>query len=292
MTGCRDENVQPLGVPGERNAEVTSALRIFDADNHYYEPLDAFTRHLPTQYLGRVAAIADIDGRKYHIIGGKLDRTVKNPTFNPVAKPGTLAKYFRGNPDRTTVNEALKDREPIRPEYRDAKSRLSVMDEQGVDMVWLFPTLGVMYEERLKDDPEGAVEYAWAFNRWLEEDWGFVIGDRIFAAPYISLADPGQAAQILEWSLERGARVVCTPPKIAQTSFGPRRPAQPLFDRFWDTVAESGVTVAVHAGNAGYTRHGYAPDETIVHDNSDATAWHWLQHERPIFDYMASLVYV
>ena len=62
--------------------------------------------------------------------------------------------YFRGNPEGRNPLEFLTAREPIRPEYRDRDARLAVMDEQGVDKIWLFPTLGMLYEEPLRDDPE------------------------------------------------------------------------------------------------------------------------------------------
>ena len=40
--------------------------------------------------------------------------------------------------------------EPIRPEYHDRDARLAVMDAQGIDACWLFPTLAVGMEEALK----------------------------------------------------------------------------------------------------------------------------------------------
>ncbi len=63
------------------------------------------------------------------------------------------------------------------------------MDEQGLDKVWLYPTLGMIYEQLLKHDPEGVGIMFRAFNRWLEEDWTYNFENRIFASPYISLAD-------------------------------------------------------------------------------------------------------
>jgi hypothetical protein len=36
----------------------------FDADNHYYEALDAFTRHLDPRLAPRAVQWAEIDGRK------------------------------------------------------------------------------------------------------------------------------------------------------------------------------------------------------------------------------------
>ncbi|MEX2255426.1 MAG: amidohydrolase, partial [Acidimicrobiia bacterium] len=133
----------------------TLGYRPFDADNHYYEALDAFTRHLDPALGPRIVQWCEIDGRQYHVIGGRVSRAVVNPTFDPVAKAGAMHDYFRGNPDGKSPLEFLRDREPIRPEYRDRDARLEVMDLQGIDRVWLFPTLGILYEELLKDDVEG-----------------------------------------------------------------------------------------------------------------------------------------
>jgi len=69
---------------------------VFDSDQHYYEPLDAFTRHCPKQWAARTVQIATVNNRTRMIVGGKLDQTVTNPTFDPIVKPGAMAGYFRG----------------------------------------------------------------------------------------------------------------------------------------------------------------------------------------------------
>jgi hypothetical protein len=125
-----------------------------DADNHYYEALDAFTRHLDPKLGPRTVQWAEIDGRKYHVVGGRVSRAVTNPTFDPIAKAGALSDYFRGNPEQRFPTDFLREREPIRPEYRDRDARLAVMDRFGLERVWMFPTLGMLYEELLKHDPE------------------------------------------------------------------------------------------------------------------------------------------
>ena len=80
--------------------------------------------------------------------------------------------YFRGNPEGKSPFEFLRDREPIRPEYRDHDARLATMDEFGLEWIWMFPTLGVLYEELLKHDVEAVTITFTSFNRWLDEDWG------------------------------------------------------------------------------------------------------------------------
>jgi predicted TIM-barrel fold metal-dependent hydrolase len=264
----------------------------FDADNHYYEALDAFTRHLDPRLGPRAVQWAEIDGRKYHVVGGRVSRAVVNPTFDPVAKPGVLAAYFRGNPEGRSPLEYLRERERIRPEYRDREARLRTLDEQGLEACWLFPTLGMIYEELLKHDPGAVVATFRAFNRWLDEDWGFAFAGRIFAAPYLTLADPDEAVRELEWALGRGARVVVMRPAPAWTSGGPRSPADPLFDAFWARLEASGVPLVAHAGDSGYTTHGYEPDGfgTSFEGYGRPSIKSW-SIERAAHDFLATLVF-
>ena len=126
--------------------------------------------------------------------------------------------------------------------------------------MWLFPTLGVLYEELLVDDVPAIGMTFRAFNRWMHEDWGFAYQNRIFAAPYFSLADVDWAVEELEWALDHGARVIVMRPAAVQTATGPLSPANEHFDPFWARVQEAGITVVVHAGDSGYTTHGYARD--------------------------------
>ncbi len=233
---------------------------VFDADNHYYEAQDAFTRHLDPRVGGRTVQWCEIEGRRYHVVGGRVSRAVANPTFDPIAKPGCMCDYFRGNPNGRNPIEFLRDREPIRAEYLDRDARVKVLTEQGLEAIWLFPTLGVLYEELLKEDPEAITWTFRAFNQWLHEDWGFDYQEKIFAAPYLSLADLDWAVRELEWCLEHGARLICIRPSAVYSPMGSNSPADPVFDPFWARVNEAGITVVVHAGDSGYSSQGYADD--------------------------------
>ncbi|TFH21130.1 MAG: amidohydrolase [Acidimicrobiales bacterium] len=233
---------------------------VFDADNHYYEALDAFTRHLDPKLGPRCVQWCEIDGRRYHVVGGVVSRAVTNPTFDPIAPAGSMFDYFRGNPEGKHPLEFLTSREPIRAEYRDRDARLAVMDEQGLSSIWMFPTLGMLYEELLRTDPEAVCLTFTAFNRWMAEDWGFAYRDRLFAAPYLSLADVDWACAELDWALGEGARVIVMRPSAVLTASGQRSPFDAMFDSFWARVNEAGVAVVVHAGDSGYSSNGYADD--------------------------------
>jgi predicted TIM-barrel fold metal-dependent hydrolase len=232
----------------------------FDADNHYYEALDAFTRHLDPALGGRCVQWCEINGRKYHVVGGRVSHAVVNPTFDPIAKAGALHDYFRGNPDKKSPIEFLRDREPIPAEYRDRDARIAKLDEFGLEAIWLFPTLGILYEELFGDDIFAITQTFSAFNRWLDDDWGFAYQDRIFAAPYITLSDLNWAIRELEWAADKGARVVVMRPAAPHTADGQVPVSDPRNDPFWARVQEIGLTVVAHAGDSGYSSNGYARD--------------------------------
>ncbi|MBL7501099.1 amidohydrolase family protein [Frankia sp. CNm7] len=227
---------------------------IFDFDNHYYEAPDAFTRHQDRSLGSRGIRWADIDGRRRLVVGGKINNYIANPTFDPVARPGCLYSWYRGNPDRQGIREAFGRLEPLseHPEYQDREARLRVLDEQRVAATLLFPTLGVGVEDALKDDPDAAAKVFHGFNRWLEEDWGYRYEDRLYAVPYVPLLDPAAAVAELRDVLGRGAVAVNVRNAPVPVPGGYRSPFDPAYDGFWGLAEESGIVVATHAGVDGY----------------------------------------
>jgi len=225
---------------------------IFDFDNHYYEPADAFTRYADRKLGNRGIRWADIDGKRRLLVGGTINTYIANPTFDPVATPGSLFDWYRGNPRKLGIREAFGELEPIRPEYRDREARLRVMDAQGVAGVLLFPTLGVGIEEALKHDAQACASVFSAFNRWLEDDWGYRFAGRIFAVPCIPMLDAEAAVAELRRAADAGAIVVNIRNAPVPVPGGYRSPFGPEYDRFWGLAAEAGIVVATHAGLDGY----------------------------------------
>lgn len=265
----------------------------FDCDNHYYEALDAFTRHVDPKLQPRCVQWCEIDGRKYHVVGGKVSRAVVNATFDPIAKAGAMSEYFRGNPNGKNPLEFLKEREPIRPEYRDRDARVARLDEFGLSSVWLFPTLGMLYEEMLKHDPFAVTTLFRGFNRWLAEDWGFDYQGRIFTAPYLTLADPQWAEQEVEWMVDNGARVIVMRPAAAFTALGASSPFAPKFDGVWARINEAGIPVVIHAGDSGNSSNGYAVDgfSASFSGGGWAPSVSGFKIERAAFEFMITSVF-
>ena len=228
----------------------------FDADNHYYEAVDAFTRHIEPEFARRAMQWATINGKERLLVGGKINRFIPNPTFDPVAKPGALDQYFRGrNPDGEGIRELFGALDPISPAYRDRDARLRVMDDQRMQSAFFFPTLAVGMEQALIGDPPALMAAFRAFNRWLAEDWGFAYRERIFAAPYITLIDVDNAIAELERALDQDARIIITGVGPVMAAAGGRAPSDPIYDRFWARVNDAGVTVALHGGDTAYSAY-------------------------------------
>jgi predicted TIM-barrel fold metal-dependent hydrolase len=233
--------------------------RPFDADNHYYEPLDAFTRYLDPTFAHRGVQVVKKGSHTEILIGGRLNEFIPNPTFDPVIVPGCMDQQFRGQVPEGVDPRSMLKVAPISPEYRDHNARIAKMDEQGLDAILLFPTLGCGVEQALIDDVDATMASLTAFNRWLEEDWGFSYQDRIIAAPMISLADPDRALGEIDSLIARGVRLVHVRPAPVPTGTRKGRSlGNPVHDPVWAKLAESSIPVAFHLGDSGYNQFSAA----------------------------------
>lgn len=252
---------------------------MYDADNHLYESRDAFTRHLPSERARDLYWITDERGRQHVVVGGKVWDFIPNPTFDPVAVPGAL--------DRRKV-EPLADH----PEYQDRDARLATFDRQGIEASLMFPTMASGLEEVVDDDIELHRAILWAYNRWLEEDWGFAYRDRIFATPLITLSDASDAEDMLDWAIGKGCRAIMLGSGPVLTAEGYRSPGDPMFDGFWGRCAEAGVLVCAHISATGYNR--YSGDLTGNYKwkpFQDQSLDSLINHGRAISDFFASMTW-
>ena len=273
--------------------DTTPPDRPIDADNHYYESLDAFTRHLDPKFKERGVQPVKDGKRVKLLMGGKVNRFIPNPTFDPIIVPGCLDPLFRGQIPEGVDPRSLMQVEPLRAEYQDRARRVEVMDEQGLGAALLFPTLGCGVEEALKDDIPATMASLSAFNRWLEEDWGFDHEGRLLAAPMLSLADPDAAAEEVDSLIERGVRIVHMRPAPVPAPNGTSRSlGHKLFDPVWARLAEASVPVAFHLGDSGYQRRfggAWGARDEFGFGNSDALA-QVIVSDRAIHDTVASLI--
>jgi predicted TIM-barrel fold metal-dependent hydrolase len=248
-------------------------VALFDADNHYWETSDAFTRHRSPEFADRGVLVRDVGGRLRYLVAGELHPWIPGPgDANPRPRPGALHAYFAGTAD-ADITDALASEDPKQhPEWFERDARLAVMDEQGVEACWMFPSQGVCMEGPMQPDLAAILDIFHGFNRWIDDEWGFAYRDRIFGAPYLTLSDLDHAVRELEWALDRGARIVAIRPGPVFTSDGWRSPGDPSFDPFWARAAEAGIVVASHPG----FDDGYRDVEDAL-----ARSWGYESRRRP-----------
>jgi predicted TIM-barrel fold metal-dependent hydrolase len=263
---------------------------LIDADNHYYEPDDCFSRYIERSMRSMAVNVRrdrpDGLGRIY--IGDRRVGFVSVMPADHVNQPGALRPFFEGRVSRAELEGQAGDARG-NAAYFNREVRLKLMDDQGVEAAILLPSLGVAVEYELSDDVEVAYANLRAFNRWVEADWGFHYRDRIFGVPMLSLLSLERGIEELERVLGAGARVIHLRP-------GPvhgRSPADPYFDPFWTVVQEAGVPVALHVGDAGYNEmYSTLWGEPARPPAQSRSAFQIaaFAHDRPIMDTLAALV--
>ncbi|MCU4183492.1 amidohydrolase [Acidiferrimicrobium sp. IK] len=265
---------------------------IYDADEHYYEAEDALTRHLDRSHRGLVRW-ADIEGRRTLVVNGKLVTVVPNPTYDPVGVPGSLEPYFRSeNHSGKELRDIIK-MHAIQPEYRSREARLARMDEQGVELAWLLPSLGLGLEEMLLDNPTALYAIFRAYNDWLDEDWGYDRDGRIQTGPLISLLDASEAEADVKRAIDRGARFITFRPAPVDIPGRPRSPGDPAYDRVWGLAADAGLVIAIHAADSGYGKYlaNWGESQQYTGMKSSPLSEVMSVHiERPMFDMMAAMI--
>ena len=161
---------------------------VFDADNHFYDAPDAITRHLEPKYVdeGKVAFDYQPDKSERH-------RKQMEKEFGlAVGLPGSHT--YKANPLRIDDPEerakVVQSFRLMAPAFQSRENRLEVMDVQGLEAAIMFPSgVGISVEGQFVDDAAANAANVRAYNRWVQDDWGFAYKNRIFTPANVPLAN-------------------------------------------------------------------------------------------------------
>ena len=261
--------------------------QLIDADGHYYEPDDCFTRHIEAKYQDATVHVRRGDDGLGRVYVGDQRTYMSVMPGDYASAPGALQGLFAGEvADGFTHREVINAKD--HPAFMNRAARLELMDHQGLEATIMLPTLGVAMEQDLVHDTDLTFASLRAFNRWLEDDWGYGDDGRSFAVPMLSLLDLDQCLTELHRVLDAGARLVhLRPGPVAGQS-----PGHPVFDPFWATVAEAGVPVVFHVSNSGYNAmYGsqWSEDPANPSHKQSPLQWALCNTERPIVDTLLAL---
>jgi predicted TIM-barrel fold metal-dependent hydrolase len=269
----------------------SAEYRYVDADNHFYEAPDAFSRHGNAQVKSFVQWY-DQGKKKRLMFGGAPAPGNANPTFNPVAKPGAFHETLKSlEKGEVPTGPRYGELAPLDRAFMYREERVQWMDEQNLERMFIYPTIGYSCEHMFANDWQLLYDFFHAFNAWVDDDWGFNYRNRIYAPPLIPMADVARSLDELEWVIDRGARLVTMTP-------GPwygRSPADSYYDPFWKRVDDEKLTVIFHAYGgvpapyANFFRDSWAkqPVSNPVHTQMLMSAL--LPYHRPVMDSMMAM---
>ena len=232
---------------------VKPDYEIYDCDHHYYEPPEAFLKHLPDEYK-QYFQYVEVNGRIKIAVDGLISEYIPNPTFSKVAAPGAHVEWYRGNnPKGLTQREMGGKPIPSQASFHDGQAHLELMDQEGLHAAIVLPTLASVIEERLAHKPKVIQALFHSLNMWVNETYGFKNG-RQFPVGAINLSDVNAACKELEFLIEAGCRCVLIRPAPVTniTGTGSCSHAFPEFDPFWKMIEDSGIFVVHHVSDSGY----------------------------------------
>ena len=107
--------------------------RAVDADNHYYETVDACTRHLDKEFRSAGCRRCSRAATRSCSRAASSSASSRTRRSTRSSCAGCMDLMFRGQIPEGVDPRTLMKVEPLRPEYRDRDARLAVMDEQGLE---------------------------------------------------------------------------------------------------------------------------------------------------------------
>ena len=212
-----------------------SPSKIIDADGHVVEPADLWETYLEPKYRSRaIRIVTDAEGYEELQIDGQRHRAFPQGTLaanlcsigqdpETMLQPGRLS-YLRDCPAGGY----------------DPQARLQVMDEEGIDIAVLYPTIGITWEGHVTD-PELAAAYCRAYNNWLH-DFCHASPARLIPIAHISLLDVEAAITELHRTAKLGMRGVF----LRADRVGERPHAHPDFDPFWAAAQDLDMPISLH----------------------------------------------
>ncbi|WP_437579914.1 amidohydrolase family protein [Sorangium sp. So ce887] len=222
---------------------MREGYRILDADRHVIEPLDLFRAYLEPEHRSHAPRYAYVGE------GDLLDRVAcRGPDGwlplppQPVVDGRPLFHGLSARASRELALAAWRRRGQDGPVERP-ETQLADMDREGIDVAFLYPTLGLYLVGMSPLDPPLATAFARAYNAWLRD---FCDRDpvRLRGVGLMSPHDPASMVVELARAAALGfGAVVVRPNPVRGRTLG-----DPAYEPFWAECERRSIAVAVHEG--------------------------------------------
>ena len=214
-----------------------NGLRYIDSDGHILEHPTAMPGYAPEKYRDRIWHIeTDTKGVEWlHYDGNVTPANVMAAAGTAGLSDEERARAFRGEMKYTEV----------RPAAYNAKARLADMDEDGIDLAVLYPTMLLGLQSMR--DIDFAEAQAQAYNGWCSDHVTEGAGRLFGAGALPSMHEPDDVARVAA-----EIRRVADLPGMVSVFMRPNpaidwRPFNdPVYDPIWQAASDTGLPIGLH----------------------------------------------
>jgi predicted TIM-barrel fold metal-dependent hydrolase len=235
--------------------------KLISVDDHAFESPDFAQKRVPTKLRDKAPKlVTDAEGYQSWVIEGR-----------PRGKIGGLAA-MAGRKYENYTSAPFKGGYAACPKsYYEPKERVKAMDQDGVDVEVLFPSLagfggGGFFN--VKDSELRDALYR-AYNDHIAEDWKGVAPERFVAQAVLPLYDIEGSVQELRRAVDKGHRTLTFPG--ASSGFGLPHLSSNAWDPLFSFAQELGLPVAIHIGGAP-PPPGVTPPPSPIREGGGADA--------------------
>lgn len=237
------------------------ASKVVDADGHIMEPSDLWEKNLEPKYRDKAMRVTKgEDGLDYLEIDGKKSKVLNGGTLGQL---GALDETVAERLENATTPGVVNWEECRPPGAKDPHARIKWMDEHGIDIALLYPSLGLNWQTECHD-PKLAAAYCRVYNDWIT-DFCKPYPDRLIPIAHISVMDVGEGVKELKRAAKLGTKGVYLFPNPPTNGipYGDR-----YYDPFWAEVQEMDMPMGLHVSstpmfvghelyNGGFSENGW-----------------------------------
>jgi predicted TIM-barrel fold metal-dependent hydrolase len=210
---------------------------VVDADSHWSEHPDLFTRVAPERYKDRVPHVEDVDGIATWVFDGHV--------MKPFTAGAVVARDGSKSESARVLHEwAIDD---IHPGAYDPVARLEVLDRFGIDAQVIFPnTLGLGGQDYAFIEDEAIRLVTIELYNDIQAEIQEKSGNRLLPLPLMPAWDVDlcvREAKRVAALGARGVNMTSDPQDLGAPDL-----ANEAWDPFWAACAEHGLPVHFHIG--------------------------------------------
>ena len=238
-----------------------TTARIVDADGHIMEPANLWIDHLESRFKERAMSVrTDNEGLEYLQIDGKKSRVLNGGQLGSLGLLDEEMAPRRGE----TFTPGLLDFEDCTPLAAvDPHARIKWMDEQGIDITILYPSLGLNWQSECEDTAL-AVAHCRVYNNWIT-DFCASYPNRLIPTASISLLDVDEGVKEIRRAAKLGVGgVYLFPNPTNGIHYGER-----YYDPFWAEVEDLGLPIGIHVSSTP----NYIGNQLIRHAGFNHSQW-------------------